>query len=192
MTAESSSSEAGESRDQFVARMIAEGVSSDAAEQAAVGFVEHEGARIPPGHLLRGWSAQRWESAMFILLGCFLAELVGVVLTAPAFHPTESQTGGAHWGVVFLATFLPIIVLMTFCRIATVVKAARESLNGYTTLRWNSRSGAKVRDSHGEVIPLDDRRLKASAKRIRIVALVGSACVIISPTIWILRLLVGF
>ena len=118
----------------------------------------------------------------------FLAELIGVVLTAPAFHPTEPNAHPTLWGILFFATFLPIIVLMVGSRLACTAKAGKEFRQGYTTLRWLTTDPAEVRDSRGRVIPRGDRRLTSSARYMHTFILIGAACAILSPAIWALRL----
>jgi hypothetical protein len=179
-----------ETSDQFIDRMIREGASPQAAEQAAVAHSEFEEKQLLPGELLPGWTARRWQEMTFVMLGCFLAELIGVVLTAPAFHPTETNTHGMLWGVLFLATSLPIMLLMVGARMAMTAKMVREIRHGYTTLRWLAGNPTEVRDSRGRVIPPDDKRLTSSAKYMHSLILIGSVCAVVSPAIWILRLVI--
>lgn len=180
-----------ETHDQFVKRMIDEGASPEAAIQAAAGHFQFDKKPLRPGQLLPGWTARRWQEIAFVLLGCFLAELVGVLITAPAFHPDESATGMKLFGPLFLATFLPIVVLMVGSQYAVGSKSAKEQLNGYTTLRWLTANSAQVRDSRGAVIPPGDKRLASSARYMHAFSLVGAACVVVSPVIWIVRLVIA-
>jgi hypothetical protein len=175
---------------QFIARMVDEGGSPEAAAQAAAAHFEFEEKRMPPGKLLPGWTAQRWQATNFFTLGCFLAVLISVLFTAPAFHPTESATQGRLWGILFLATFLPIVLLMVGSGVAVRAKAGKELRNGYTTLRWLSENTTEVRDARGMTIPPGDRRLTSSAKYMRAFILIGSACAVLSPAIWMLRLVI--
>jgi hypothetical protein len=177
-----------ETSDQFIERMIDEGASPEAAKQAAAGHFELDMYRVQPGELLPGWTAQRWQAATFVMLGCFLAVLISVFFTAPAFHPTEPATEARLWAPIFLATFFPIIVLMFSSGIAGVAKAGKESSNGYTTLRWLTRSPIEIRDSRGRLILPGDKRLTSSAKYMHAFIMIGSACAVISPLLWILRL----
>jgi len=173
---------------EFTARMIEEGASPEAAERAAAGHFEFEATRLRPGQLLSGWTAQRWQTVNFVMLGCFLAVLLSVVLTAPAFHPQESPAEGKLWSVVFVATFFPILVLMIVSRFTGVAKTGKELRQGYTTLRWLGTDTTEVRDSRGNVIPRGDKRLSTSARHMHAFIIVGSACAIVSPAIWIVRL----
>ena len=170
--------------------MIDEGASPEAAPQAAAAHFEFEAKRMPPGELLPGWTAQRWQALNFVMLGCFLAVLISVLFTAPAFHPTESETQGKLWGILFLATFFPVLLLMAGSGFAVNAKSGKEIRNGYTTLRWLTLSTTEVRDSRGEIIAAGDRRLTSSAKYMRAFILIGSACAGLSPAIWILRLVI--
>jgi hypothetical protein len=180
-----------ETHDEFVKRMIGEGASPEAAIQAAAGHFQFDKKPLRPGQLLPGWTARRWQEIAFVLLGCFLAELVGVLITAPAFHPDESASEVKLLGPLFLATFLPIIVLMVCSQYAVGIKSAKEQFNGYTTLRWLTANPVEVRDSRGGVIPSGDKRLASSARYMHAFSLVGAACVVVSPLIWILRLVIA-
>ena len=179
-----------ETSDQFIERMIDEGASPEAARQAAAGHFEFDMDRVQPGELLPGWTAQRWQATTFVMLGCFLAVLISVFFTAPAFHPTEPAAESRLWGPLFLATFFPILVLMFGSQFAMTAKAGKESSNGYTTLRWLTRSPIEIRDSRGRLIPPGDKRLTRSAKSMHAFIMIGSACAVLSPLIWILRLVV--
>jgi hypothetical protein len=179
-----------EPADQFIARTISEGASPEAAKMAADGHFEFEAKRLPPGKLLQGWTARRWQQVMFIMLGGFLAVLISVLFTAPAFHPTESETQANLWVTLFAATFFPILVLMFGSAFAMLAREAKEIRNDYTTLRWLGRTPTQVLDSHGNPIRPGDKRLNASAKYMHAFIFIGSACAVVSPIIWILRLVI--
>jgi hypothetical protein len=180
-----------EDANQFVRHMMDEGASPDAARQAAVGFFKLESERVPQGQLLPGWPALRWQQAMFVMLGAFLAVLVSVLFTAPAFHPTESASESQLWVTLFLVTFFPVLLLMFVFGLAMFVKVTREIRGGYTTLRWLTENPAEVRDMHGGVIPAGDKRLTSSARYMHSFILVGSACAIVSPAVWLLRVVIN-
>lgn len=97
---------------------------------------------------------------------------------------------GKLWGILFLATFLPIVLLMVGSGVAVGAKAGKETRSGYATLRWLKEHTTEVRDSHGKTIPPGDRRLTSSAQYMRAFILIGSACAVLSPAIWILRLVI--
>jgi hypothetical protein len=177
-----------ETSDQFIQRMIDEGASPEAAKLAAAGHLEPEPKRLRPGELLPGWTARRWQQLMFVMLGAFLAVLISVLFTAPAFHPKEPETQTQLWSTLFLATFFPVLLLMFGCAMAMLVKEVKELRTGYTTLRWLGQNPTEVRDSHGNMIPLGDKRLTGSTKYMHAFILIGSACACVSPLIWILRL----
>jgi hypothetical protein len=180
-----------ETHDEFETRMIDEGASPEAAMQAAAGHFQFDKKPLPPGQLLPGWTARRWQEIAFVLLGCFLAELVGVILVAPAFHPNEPASEVKLLGPLFLATFLPIIVLMVGSQYAVGIKSAKEQRDRYTTLRWLTANPVEVRDSRGGVIPPGDKRLASSARYMHAFSVVGAACVVVSPLIWIVRLVIA-
>jgi hypothetical protein len=161
----------------------------DATEDATPAD-EQPGSRMPVGELLPGWTAQRWQAFNSVMLGCFLAVLLSVVFTAPAFHPTASEAQGKLWTVLFLATFFPVLLLMAVSRFAVDAKTGKEMRNGYTTLRWLAVSTLEVRDSRGLPIAPGDRRLTSSAKYMHAFILIGSACAVLSPAIWVLRLVI--
>ena len=179
-----------EAPDQFIERMISEGASPEAAALAAEGHFEFTAKRLGPGELLPGWTARRWQQVMFIMLGGFLAVVISGLLTAPAFHPTESETQANLWVTLFAATFFPILVLMFGSAFALLAKEAKEIRNDYTTLRWLSRTPTQVLDSHGNPILPGDKRLTESAKYVHAFIFIGSACAVVSPIIWILRLVI--
>jgi hypothetical protein len=179
-----------ETFDQFVDRMIDEGASPEAAKQAAAAHFEFEATRSPRGEFLPGWTARRWQETMFVGLGGFLAVLISVLFTAPAFHPTEPESQAKLWGTLFLITFFPFLALMVGSGMAMLAKEVKEMRNGYTTLRWVSPNQIEIRDSHGKPITSGDKRLTSSAKYMHAFLLIGSACAVLSPVIWIVRLVI--
>jgi hypothetical protein len=174
----------------FVSRMIDKGASPDNARIAAAAHFSDEALRVGPGALLPGPSARRWQEVMFASLGGFLAVLVSVLFTAPAFHPSESADQSKGWSVIFFATFFPCLAAMFASSIAMALKSSKEIRSGYTTLRWLDPDIAEVRDSRGRPIPADDKRLLKSAKNIHTFGVIGTACVVLSPVFWILSLII--
>lgn len=189
---ESQPSQAGqdEAFDEFVARMVDEGASPSAAQAAAHAHSTLEAHRMRPGTLLPGPTARWWQHAMFVMLGFFLAVLISVVFTAPAFHPTETDAQARNWSVLFLVTLFPVLALFIASGTGMYVKAIREGKKGYTTLRGLDAGQLEIRDARGNAIPPGDKRLSASAKFMHAFGVIGSACAVISPLIWVVRLMI--
>ena len=126
----------------------------------------------------------------FIMLGGFLAVLISALFTAPAFHPNESRSQAHLWITLFSATFFPTLVLMFGSGFAMLAKESKEIRNDYTTLRWLGRSPTKILDSYGNPIHPGDKRLTSSGKYVHPFIFIGSACAVVSPVIWILRVVI--
>jgi hypothetical protein len=58
-----------ENADEFMARVLDEGASNEAAKQATAARVALSTTRMPPGRLLPGPTARWWQHAVFVMLG---------------------------------------------------------------------------------------------------------------------------
>lgn len=137
--------------------------------------------------MLPGHTARWWQQAMLLAVGLTFALIAGVFLTAPAFHAHESH---AEAGLA-IAILLALIIVPPFAYVARYraqLKYRKERQAGYSTIR--SARNVEIRDSQGNVIPTGDKRLTASTNIWRALALMGTACAILAPLIWVIRVFV--
>lgn len=137
-------------------------------------------AQLPVGQLVPGPTVWFWQRVMIVSFGAFLTALASVPFTAPAFQPSESTAEVKVWGVVFVSTFFPILVIGFGAYWAMGRTLLREIAQGYTTDR-STLTHFEVRDRRGQVIPPGDRRLSVARRMVATFIILGTACSAAAP-----------
>lgn len=145
-------------------------------------------AQLPVGQLVPGSTVWFWQRVVIVSFGAFLSVLAAVPFTAPAFHSSESNAEAKAWGIVFVSTFFPILVIGFGAYWAMRKTSLREIAQGYTTDR-STLAHVEVRDRRGQVIPPGDRRLSVARRTVATFLILGTACSAVAPLLWLARLM---